>query len=85
MRFPLSLPSCTSHRLAILTGLAAMACSGPEVGDPLTGPLTLSVTRQAPDVWEKPAGTLSSSWGTATLTRGPQGIQARSKLPIPSS
>ena len=87
MQFQYFLASRKSYRLAMLAGLAAIACDGSD--NPMEpdeeSPPTFSVERQTPDVWMQPAGTVvSTSWGTATLIRNLQGLQVQVSVTDPA-
>lgn len=86
----LSLSSVLPRRAGVLAlaGLATMACSDDEAAHPVAvaplAPVPSAVIQQEADVFLAPAGVVSAPWGTATLKRGPTGVQAQLRVTDPA-
>ncbi|MDT8341089.1 MAG: hypothetical protein RQ751_06215, partial [Longimicrobiales bacterium] len=67
----------------VLVGLVTLACSDDEPVSPLADanpPLALAVVQEDAELFEAPSGTFTPAWGTATIRRGPAGIQAQVRV-----
>lgn len=85
MSFERRSPSCVLPRRAAalaLAGLATMACTDTDAADPVAPEPSFAVTQETPDVFEV-FGVVSAPWGTATLKRGPTGLQAQLRVTDP--
>ncbi len=68
-----------------LAALAAAGCADQDVTAPAAPPPTpsFSVAEQSADIFET-LGVVSAPWGTATIRRGPEGVQVKLRVTDPA-